>query len=215
MIHNSKSGQLLMEVLVAIAAVALVASLATQLILTGMRGNKISSETNVALGFSEESFEAVRSIAAEKWQDIFNLEKYGQNYYPQIQSGKWVVATGTESIVINELDYSRSFIVQNVCRDVSTRIITGFADSDGTATTCFTSGGVFDPSTQAITVSILWPDADAVSATEYITRWQNKICVQSSWSSQSSGTSTCPGTIYGTKSNITTGSNLQLCEGGC
>ncbi|MEK7149499.1 MAG: hypothetical protein AAB757_00775, partial [Patescibacteria group bacterium] len=67
MIHNSESGQLLLEIMVAIAASVIIVTLGAQLVYVGMRGNKSSSETNVALGLVEETFEAARNIATEKW----------------------------------------------------------------------------------------------------------------------------------------------------
>ncbi len=204
-------GQLLIEMLIVISVAVIIISAAAQLIYVSSRSNKSSGEINVALGLSEETFEAVRGVSTEKWQNIYN--RTGAAYYPRQLSGKWSVATGTEAVAISELAYNRSFAIQNVCRlDDATRAITGITDSDGSTATCVTSGGSHDPSTQKITVTVSWPEADPIVSAEYITRWRNKVCVQSDWTGQSSVTSSCPTSLYGepAPSNITTGSNLQL-----
>ena len=193
---NSQSGQLLLEIMVAIAASVIIVTLGAQLVYVGMRGNKSSSETNVALGLVEETFEAARNIATEKWQNIYNLTKFSVNYYPQVSSSKWIAAIGTEDVIISNKTYTRYFIIQNVCRNSGN--VSGITDSNGSAITCVSSGGVFDPSTQKITTNVNWPDAEALLVGEYITRWKNKTCVQTDWSGGQSGVVTnCPTTVYG------------------
>ena len=214
---NKESGQLLLEILVAISVLAVIVAAGSQLIYVGMVGNKSASEKNVAQGLSVESIEAVQNAAFEKWQDIYNLTKGSTDYYPQQSNGKWAIAAGSESVVINDIAYTRSFTIQNVCRDNTTRNITDITDSNGSSTTaCTLAGGSPDPSTQKINVSISWPDAEPFTHSEYVTRWRNKVCLQTNWGGGAgSGTTTCPASVYGSKSNITAGTDLQLCSGGC
>lgn len=214
--YNNQQGQLLLEILIAISAAAIIVVIGGQVIYTGMQSNKISGEKDVAMGLVNETFETVRSAATEKWQNVFDLTKGTTNYYPNISAGKWVLTSGQENVTINNITYVRSFTVQNVCRDTSTeRNITGITDTSGSTTTCAASGGTYDPSTQRITTAVSWPNADAISSSEYITRWMNKVCVQTSWDTAGSGTYSCPTTNYESKTNITSGASLQLCNGGC
>lgn len=212
---KSQQGQLLLEILIAISAAAIIVTIGGQIIYVSMQGNKISGDRDVAMGLVNETFEAVRGAATEKWQNVFDLTEGTTNYYPNISAGKWVLTSGTENVIINNITYNRSFTVQNVCRDTGAqRNITGITDTSGSTATCATSSGSYDPSTQRITAYVSWPNASAISSSEYITRWMNKVCTQTSWSA-GSGVSTCPATLYESQSNITTGVSLQLCSGGC
>jgi len=193
-----------MEILITITVVAVVAGIGSQLIVGSLRSNKFSNERNAALGLVEETFEAVRNSSSERWQNIYDLTKDTAQYYPQQSSGKWQIAAGTESVVVNGITYTRYFNISNVSRDTSSRNIENTYNSANN-----------DPSTQKITTTVSWPDAEPMISSEYITRWRNKACLQTDWQSVGSGTSTCPANNYGSASNITTGNNLQLCAGGC
>lgn len=197
---SNNKGQLLIEILIVIAIAVVIISAAAQLVYVSLRSNKFSEEMNVALGLMEETFSAVDGAATEQWQNVYNLNKgTSTSYFPQNSNGKWLMATGTENVLISGLTYSRSFTIQNACRDTdpAIRTITGITDSGGSAITCVASGGSYDPSTQRIAATISWPEADPVIFNKYFTRWRNKICIQSDWSGGSSGsTSTCPTNFY-------------------
>ena len=213
-LNSSESGQLLLEILVSIGVAAVIIALGAQLFYVSQRANKIAGEKNVGIGLLEETFDATRSATTEKWQNLFDLTKGSTNYYPQASGTKWALTSGSESVTISGIIYTRSFTVQNVCRHDTTRDITGITDSNGSATTCAGSP-VNDPSTQKVNVTISWPDADALTASDYVTRWRNKICLQTAWSTVSSSVTTCPDTTYDSQTNITPGTDLQLCSGGC
>ena len=213
---KTNPGQILLEVLVAVSIAALVLILGGQLIYVSLQGSKVSSEKNAAFGLLEETFETVRNAATENWTSFYNLSHGSANYYPQKSSGKWVIATGTESLVINSIDYSRSFTIQNTCRDNTTREITGITDSGGSTTSCAgISGSSHDPSTQKITGTISWPGGEVLADNEFITRWRNKTCVQTDWTSTGGGTNNCPANVYESLINIIPGANLVICSGGC
>lgn len=217
---NTQSGQLLLEVLLAISAAAIVVVIGGQIMYVSLQGNKFASERDVAVSLANETFEAVKSAADENWQNIVSLTKGSTNYYPKKQVSTWVLeqvlTSSDDDVIINGITYSRSFAAQNVCRDTTTeRNITGITDTEGSVTTCATNGGTYDPSTQRITTAISWGSADSISSSEYITRWMNKVCAQTSWDTSGSGTYSCPTTTYESKTNITPGASLQLCDGGC
>ncbi len=205
-------GVMLLELLIAVAAAAIVFSLGAQLTYVSGKSGKTASDTTVALGLVSETHEAVRAVANEKWQNLFNITK-NSAYYPQTSSGKWILTSGTQTVTINGIAYLRSFIAQNMCRNQSTDAVTGITDSNGTATTCTTSGGQYDPSTQKITVTVTWTGSDGVSTSEYVARWRNRICNQTDWSTGAgSGVKTCPDATYESKDaslTATTGIMIQ------
>lgn len=216
-----EKGQLLLEILIAITIAGVILGLGSQSIVLSLRGNKGANEKNIALGLLEETMEAVRNASGEKWQNLFNLTHGSTQYHPIQSAGKWDIssagATGSESVVLNSITYTRYFNVRHLCRDNSTRNITGVTDTDGSATTCVSSGGTFDPSTQKVTGNVSWPNASALTAEEYLAgRWRNKACNNTGWATGgNSSVNTCPSTNYDTKTNINTSVNteLKLCNG--
>lgn len=209
-------GTILVEVLIVIAIAAIVTTLSAQTIYVSMVGTKSSSNRETAAALLMETFESVDNIASERWQNIFDLNKDGSPYYPSASGGSWRVLPGSEQVAVGEEIYTRSFIVQNICREDATKAITGVTDGSGSAVTCAGTGGVFDPSTEKITVTVTVPDGDPHIENSYITRWRNKVCVQTLWSGSGSiGVKICPDTTYETRTNMTTGNSLELCSGGC
>lgn len=209
---KQQSGQLLLEVILAIAASAIIVTLGAQMAYVSLYSNKAAEEKNVAIGLIEETFEAINSIATEKWQNIYELTKGSDQYHVATSTDKWVTQTASEIITINQKNYTRYFTVQNVCRDNSTtRDITGITDTDGSANTCVTSGGVFDPSTQKINVTVSWQGAEPITFSDYLMRWRNKTCSQADWGGGTDTTpTTCPSNKHGgTDGNLDT-SNGEL-----
>jgi type II secretory pathway pseudopilin PulG len=189
-VPRSVRGSMLLELLVVIGILAVILAIGAQSVSVSLRSGKISGERDVAVGLAGEALEAVRGATEERWQNIYNLTKSSQNYYTATSSGKWIIATGTEVIALNNASYTRSFTVANVSRDLSTRAIetTYNADHD-------------DPGTQLITVTVSWSGGVPFTTSEYFFRWKNKACNQSSWSTGGSGsaTSTCQNSTYDTK----------------
>ena len=100
--------------------------------------------------------------------------------------------------------------MQNVCRDASTRNITGATDTGGSTTACTASGGAYDASTHQITATVTW-SGDTISLIQYVTRWQNRACAQASWDSVGAGPVTgCTTTLYDSATSLTTGATLQI-----
>lgn len=213
---NLQSGSLLLEILVAVAAAAIVVTLVSQSTYVSLYGSRAAAEKSVALGLAEEVFEGVNAASTEKWQNVYNLTKNSANYSVATSSDKWIINPGSKTVTVNTKDYTEYFVVENVCRDASTRDITGITDTNGTTNTCVTSTGIHDPSTQKITISISWQGSEPLVMNNYITRWENKACDQTDWSGGQSGTSTaCPSNQHGGKTNITPSTDLKLCSGGC
>ncbi len=215
--NTTQRGSFLLELLIVIALLGVILGVGTQAVYVSLQSGKIAGERDVAVGLASESLEAVRGFTEESWQSIYGLTE--NSPYDTIQStNKWATTTTITAIALNNSSYTRSFVVQNVCRDTtaSSRSITGITDTNGTLTTCITSTGEFDPSTQKVTVTVSWTGADPVTMSEYFVRWKNKACNQTSWANGGSGTTAtaCPTTSYDTISPSgtinTTGGTLQL-----
>lgn len=189
-IHSSQRGSLLLELLIAIALLAVILGIGSQAVWVSLQSGKVSGERDVAVGLASEALEATRSVAEEKWQNIYDLTK-GSQYHMVQTNNKWATSTGSEIIALNNASYMRYVIIDNVSRDAGTRMID--------------TGTNYDPSTQKVTVTVSWPNADPVVMSEYFLRWKNRACQQTSWTtSGSSGLKTCPDTTYDTATNLGT-----------
>ena len=217
--HSSRSrGALLLELLIVTSILAVILSIGSQAVYVSMQSGKTSGESDTAMGLAGEALEQARAVADEKWQNIYDLTRGSQYHF--VQSGnKWATSTGSELIPLNTGSFTRYVVVQNICRDTTAgvRNITGITDTDGTATTCTTSTGAFDPSTQKVTVTVSWQGSGSpVTISDYFIRWRNKVCNQTGWTTGGSGTTvkTCPDTNYDTISPAgkidTTGGSLKL-----
>lgn len=221
--YSQKRGALLLELLIAVSILAIILSISSQSVYTSLQSGKISSESDVATGLANETLEATRAISDEKWQNIYNLTKGAQ--YHVVQSGtKWATSATSEAIALNAANYVRFFTIQNICRDtiVGSRLITGLTDgpipavADGTLTACTTSTGLFDPSTQKITVTVSWQGSGSpIVISDYFLRWKNKVCNQAGWTTQvGGGSAVCTGdTTYDTKDTwLNTTGGLQIVQ---
>jgi hypothetical protein len=196
---NNTQGQLLLEILIAVGVAAVVLSVVSQLVLVSLNSNKATVESTIAENLAQGEFKAVGAIAFSKWQNLYNLTKAtSSHYFATSTAGAWATSTGNETISINGLSFTRYFTISNVCRDDATRaIITTIGVPPCTA------GNSDDPSTQKITVTVSWSGGTIVRS-DHLTRWRNQTCVQTSWNSTGSGTTTCPTTTYESKTDIDT-----------
>lgn len=194
---NNQSGSLLLEILVAVAAAAIIVTLVSQSTYVSLYGSRAATEKSVALGLAEEVFEGINAASTEKWQNIYDLTKNSSQYSVSTSSNKWVIDSGARVVTVDTREYIEYFIVENVCRDNDTRDITGITDTAGTAETCVDSGGIHDPSTQKITITISWQGSEPLIMSNYITRWKNKACEQTDWSGgKNNSSSLCPTSQY-------------------
>lgn len=174
-------GALLLELLVAIAILAVILSVGSQAVFVSLQSGKTSGESDVAMGLANEALEAVRGVAEEKWQNIYDLTKTSQHYYATstIPTGKWTLFTGDEIILLNNVAYTRYVIVENVnrCTDALRAIA-----SSTPACTPLATDYIDDPSTQKVTVTVSWPNANPVTISQNFFRWRNNACSQIDWS---------------------------------
>lgn len=214
--YSTQRGFLLLELLVAISILAIILAVGSESVYVSLQSGKTSSESDVAIGLANETLEATRAISDEKWQNLYNLTK-GSQYHVVQSSNKWATSSASELISLNTAKYTRYFTVLNVCRDTTpgSRLITGLTDTNGTTTSCTTSTGIFDPSTEKVTVTVTWSGSGSpVIVSDYFLRWKNAVCPQTSWAGGvGSGTKTCPDTTYVYKESpiaVTGGGALQI-----
>lgn len=173
---NNQNGQVLFEILLAVAVLVGVVAVSVQLSQVSLQSAKLAGERTQGTNLAREAFEAARAISAENWVDFYSITK-GNQYHPEVQSGKWVLAAGGESITIGGETYIRYLVADNVSRNPSTRDIEAIYNSAND-----------DPSTQKVTVTVEKSDAPTISYSEYVTRWKNASPVQQNWNGASGQT---------------------------
>ena len=198
--RRATRGALLIEALIALSILAGLLLVGTQSILAGLYGAKFASQKDVAAGILGETIDAVRARTDEQWQSVYGLLRSPTKYYPLQSSGKWVLFAGDEVLTVNGLPYRRFFTVEHVSRDVVTRGIETVYDPLHD-----------DPSTQKITATVVWGNDNILTQVEYLSRWRNRVCVQTAWNTPGSvGVKTCPDASYSSATDITAGANLKL-----
>ncbi|MCL5006662.1 MAG: prepilin-type N-terminal cleavage/methylation domain-containing protein [Patescibacteria group bacterium] len=216
---KSKSGQSLVEVLIATAMGAVIIGAVVASIILSMRSNAQGRTTSTAASLASGLLDNVQSLSDGDWQAIYGLSVKGatSTYYlvttgtpPTIS-----VASGTESVVINNVGFTRSFSVQDVYR---TSCGTG-SITTSSPTNCSGGSGVLeDPSTQLVIATVSWINVggatSSISVSSYITHSKDRVTQYSNWSGSSgvSGPLTSPSSDYATSSNVmaTSGGALQL-----
>lgn len=193
----------MLELLIVISLLAVILSVAASGVFLSMRSTRVSAERNVANALASETLEAVRAAQDENWQNLYSLTKSTQHYYALLSGSKWVLTAGDETVTVNGLSYTRYFIVNNVSRDSTTRNIqTTYSAADN------------DPGTQQVVVTVTWSGGNPITEYEYFSRWRNKTCSQSTWTTGASGNTVepCSAATYDVKDagiNVTGGLHLQ------
>lgn len=190
-IKNKNSGALLLELLIVIALIATIFTVGTQALLVSMRSGKSSTEKDIANSLANEAIEIGRGIADGDWQNVYaptDIVKGTTHYYPLKINNTWTLSQGDESLVVNNISFTRYIIISNTSRDQSTRNIEStYVSTDD------------DPNTQKISAYVSWSGGDTVSVSSYLYRWRNKACTQTAWTTQTTPTDTavtCPSSTY-------------------
>ncbi len=191
------------EILVAISIFAVIGIVAAQLIAVGLDTNKKGGQKTTANAIAKEVMETVQAVATEQWNLLYGLGKgLGNKYYPANTTAicgaeKWCFATTTsgESVVANDLTYTKYFYVENVFRDATTRNIV--------------SSGGSDPSTQKVTVVVTWQNSGGAgmgttTASNYLTRSRNTAAIQTNWVSSGSAPGSGEDENFGTDFSAST-----------
>ncbi|MDF1498116.1 MAG: hypothetical protein P1P85_02020 [Patescibacteria group bacterium] len=186
--YSNQKGQLLIEIILAILIGALILGATANLITVSQRAGQISGEKNNAILLAQEGIEAIGSIKDNSWHNIYlppdgtgneNSDKGDAKIYCIENDGNSWFLSGpfvpSPSIInceinLNGIIYLRKIVIDNVHRD--------FTDIERKIVT---SGGTQDPSTQKIKLTVSYKGGSDVVLEKYITRWRNKIFIQSNW----------------------------------
>ncbi|MEK7635937.1 MAG: hypothetical protein AAB405_02490 [Patescibacteria group bacterium] len=219
--RRCSTGQILTELIIAIAITVILAAIGAQLIGVSLYSAGSSEERQTATRLAEEVFEALRAISqgndasSQGWNRFYlppdgsgneSTSKGIANQYKIIVSASstWEIANGSSTITLEGKDYNRYFIIENVSRDSSGAIESVYNSSND------------DPHTQKATVYVFSPNGEQFAFSEYFSRYLNESTAQTNWSDGSGqcgpygATSSVSG--YCSQSNIDTsgGGNFKL-----
>lgn len=184
--RKSAQGQILIEALIAIAILAVVAGLGTQLVTISMQSIASSKTRGASMRMAQEGIEAVRAIAygndnqSQGWNKIYRppdgtgdpvSSKQGIVYHPVLGGTppRWSLMSGIESVTVDGEMYERSIMIENVSRDTLGAIESSYTPAND------------DPSTQNIIVRVTKQNAPETEIAVYLTRFFNETSRQSDW----------------------------------
>jgi len=216
-IFQSKRGQSLIEIIVAISIGAILIGGATAIIVPILRSNLETRNVQIATSLAQEYLDNVQAIAESNWHLIYtppSSKGPSSQFYLRATSTTYETLSGTTSTVVEGRTFTRYFSIENVNR---TSCGVGNATTTATTTCNMEPGDSYiaeDPSTQKITATVSWPEGRSISRSQYLTRSRNKVFVQTDWSGGPSPEPEVPITAennqFATSSNInyasTTGS---------
>ena len=180
-----QKGQLLIEILLAIAITAIMLPALLTGLFASKQGKAQQGQRVQAVALMKEAEEVVRNVRDQGWS-VFSVNG---TYHPLISGNSWVFASGGETI--NGL--TRTITVSDVYRDSNGAMVT--------------NGGTFDPSTKKVFIQVTWgqPYSSSVDSTIYVTRY-----LQNSASTQSTVAEFNTGLYSTTEVANTSGGEIQL-----
>lgn len=192
---KSRSGQSLIEVLVAVAVGTLIIMGAVGILSPALKAGSSASQVQAATALAKELLEGVRSASVSNWSNIYKLSKgSGATYVLNSTSSPFSVATGTQTVVNASTSVSRGFALDAVSRDSGGGVVS--------------SGGSIDPSTLLVTVWYSWPNGGASKTLQaLIMRPSAGVWSQTDWS----GGATAGGyAASGTDNRFASSSNVDV-----
>ncbi len=164
---NNK-GQLLIELLVAVGLSAILIPAVTAGFIASRQGQAQQRQRLEATTLAREAGDAIRVVRESGWANV----SVNGTYHPEISGSSWVLVSGAQSIN----DFTRSIEITDVFRDTGGAIVE--------------SGGLLDPSTKHIEVTVSWgtPVPSSVTNAYYLTRLDNNAWVQTTQDDFDAGT---------------------------
>jgi len=138
--NNSKHGIGLIEIVIGVAVLTVSLFAISSFYARSLGVSQKTTHLVQASFLLEEGLEVARLLRDESWQNIASLTS-GTEYYLTFSGSNW--ATSTTSTLVDNL-FERVIIVQDVNRDLSDDIVS--------------SGGILDPNTKQVTVSVSWQE---------------------------------------------------------
>ena len=168
-INAHLSGQTLIEVLIAIAILAIILPALLTGFIASKGGKPQQSQRIEAIALLKEAEEVTRSVRENNW----NSFAVNGIYHPIITGNRWEFLPGSESV--NGM--TRSLTISDVHRDTNGLIVE--------------SGGILDTSSKKVEIVISWttPYHSEISSTIFVTRYiGNTVYGQTSQAQFSNGT---------------------------
>ena len=191
---RNPKGYLLIEMVITVALVALI----LPILLGGFFASRESGPQQKmrlqATALLKETETAVKAVRDGDWSSITT----NGTYYTQVQSNAWQLISGTQTL--NGL--TQAVAISDVRRDDQGRIVQ--------------SGGVTDPSTKQVTITISWqiPQPSSVVSTLYLARTDNLTFTETTKTQLNAGTNTGTAVADTTGSSVSDDGQLQLGAGG-
>lgn len=197
-----KKGQLLVEVIISIGLIAMMIAAVIPLVMSGVNASSKENEKLIATLLVKEQIEAVKNIKEGDWNDLYfpagtTNKGLANFYYPEISSSKWILVSGQENIIKNNMKFTRYLTVENVSR-------TGL-NAAGEIEANFNSAKE-DPSTQKVNSIVTLSNGQNIIISEYFTRFKNEIWTQTSWQGGAgiNNWTNPPGNQYATGTDVDT-----------
>lgn len=137
--NNSKSGFMMVEIIVAIFIIMITLFATMAAIQKGISISRQSIHSAQASFLLEEGAEAVRIARDNAWANISSLTP-STNYYPTFDGGTWVLSTTPNQV------------------DAFTRVVTISAVNRDEITNDISDIGVDDVGTKLITITVSWQE---------------------------------------------------------
>ena len=172
-----RKAQMLVETIIGVGVIGIVLSAIIPLFIVGVKASGESWKTDSARFLGQEVLDQAKALKEENWNNIYTAEK-GSKYYVENNAGAWQRADGEEVVTLNNLNFTRYFMVENVSRVIQGSGTPGwqFGEIDAPY-----NPANDDPSTQKITVKVSWENT-SITLVDYLTRNKNSLWEQTDWS---------------------------------
>ncbi|MDO8585250.1 MAG: prepilin-type N-terminal cleavage/methylation domain-containing protein [bacterium] len=168
----SQGGQSLLELMVAIGISALLIGGAATVIALALRVDAVNKPLQGALFAAQGLIDNIAVLGEADWRgNIGALSPAPATYYVDSLGGDLAILSGAETLVIDAVQYTRYFTIEDVTRDTTGAIATP---------------GTLDPSTKKITATAEWQEGVSTpkfSLVKYVARSaRNTSSAQVDWS---------------------------------
>lgn len=172
-LKTMRSGQSLIEVLIALLVGAIMIGAGVTIIASVLRSNTQTLRTQVGAGLAKELLENVSVWADSDWSNVLALATTSANrYYLTTSTSPFSAVSGTESLQVGTTTYTRYFYLDEVYR----------SNTSSGQDMIVASGGANDPSTKQVTVIYRWPQSATNTLATYLTRARtNFVFSQTDW----------------------------------
>jgi type II secretory pathway pseudopilin PulG len=174
---RTQKGQMLVEILVAVAIAGIVIGGVATIIGTSLVTGKKTKQITVANGLAQQDMEAIKTLAQSSWVNLYcpplgtcpGNKGTTSTYSVILSDGSWMFQSGRATTTVDGLDFGHYFYVENVRRSEGGDIVEGRSPGDE------------DPSTQRVSVYIAWSSGSEFTISEYIMRTGSAYFIDRGW----------------------------------